>query len=98
MHSSCADILTALDVTIILVFSKGSDWLQARALQFGRHHNYRKYTETAHGLCPEIPIRQPSLEISPLWFPLIGKEINCYLGWVSCFYHVVFCVVPYFHR
>lgn len=47
---------------------------------FGPHHTGRKYTETAHVLCSETPIRQPSLEISPLWFPLIGKEINCYLG------------------
>jgi len=57
--------------------------------QFGPHHAYRKYTETAHVLCSETPIRQPSLEISPLWFPLIGKEINCYLGQVSRFYHVM---------
>jgi len=90
MHSSCADILTVLDVTITLVFFfKGSDWLQTRLLQFGPHHTYRKYTEMAHVLCSETPIRQLSFEISPLWFPLIGKEINCYLGQVSCFYHVM---------
>jgi hypothetical protein len=81
MYSSCADILTVLDVTITLVFFfKGSDWLQTRVLQFGPHHTYRKYIETAHVLCSVTPIRQPSLEISPLWFPLIRKEINCYLG------------------
>lgn len=45
MHSSCADILTVLDVTITLVFFfKGSDWLQTRLLQFEPHHTQKWLT------------------------------------------------------
>ena len=44
-------------------------------------------------LCCSNPINNPSLEISPIWFPLIGKEFKCDLTWVFCFLSVMLCYV-----
>jgi hypothetical protein len=35
---------------------------------------YRKYKEAANVACIMKPIHQPSLEISPIWIPLICEE------------------------
>jgi hypothetical protein len=36
----------------------------------------RKYKEAAHMACITNPISQPSLEISPIWIPLIREEVG----------------------
>jgi hypothetical protein len=50
-----------------------TEWLQAGILHFKPNHTYRKYKETAHMFHSDNPISQPSLEISPAWFPVIRK-------------------------
>jgi hypothetical protein len=39
---------------------------------------YRKYKESAHVSLLEHPISQPSLDISPIWTPIIASEVNNY--------------------
>jgi hypothetical protein len=48
-------------------------WTQAEILQFESYSIYRRYKETARKLRSDNPISQSNLQISPLWFPLIGK-------------------------
>jgi hypothetical protein len=36
----------------------------------------RKYKEAAHMACFIGPISQPSLDISPIWIPIISNEVN----------------------
>jgi hypothetical protein len=35
-----------------------------------------KYKEAANMLCSDNPFSQTSLEISPIWLPLMEKELN----------------------
>jgi len=51
-------------------------WNEAKILQIERNSRSRKYKESALMACMNNPISQPSLEISPIWIPLIKKEIN----------------------
>jgi hypothetical protein len=37
---------------------------------------YRKYEESAHMLLLVNPISEPSLDISPIWIPVISEEIG----------------------
>jgi len=37
---------------------------------------YRKYKKLAHMACLTHLISQSSLEVSPIWIPLISKEIS----------------------
>jgi hypothetical protein len=49
-------------------------WDDARSLEIESNGRYRKYKESAHMTCSTNPISQPSLDISPIWIPLINKE------------------------
>jgi hypothetical protein len=45
-------------------------------LDIESHSKYRKYKEAAHMACSIDPISQPSLDISPIWIPIISNEVN----------------------
>jgi hypothetical protein len=49
-------------------------WDEARILEI--ESRYRKYKESAHMACSTDPISQPSLEISPIWIPLVSKDVS----------------------
>jgi hypothetical protein len=49
---------------------------EARVLEIESNSTYRKYKESAHMACLTNPISQPSLDISPLWIPLISKDVS----------------------
>jgi hypothetical protein len=51
-------------------------WDEARVLDIESHRKYRKYKEAAHMACYIDPISQPSLDISPIWIPIINNEAN----------------------
>jgi hypothetical protein len=45
-------------------------------LQIEPNTTYRKYKETAHMSLLDHPISQPSLDISPIWTPVITAEVK----------------------
>jgi len=45
----------------------------ARSLETESDSKYRKCKESAHMACLTNPTSQPSLEISPIWIPLIRQ-------------------------
>jgi hypothetical protein len=47
-------------------------WDDAGVLEIESNSRYRKYKELAHMACLTNPISQPSLDISPIWIPLIS--------------------------
>ncbi|PNF24633.1 hypothetical protein B7P43_G00740 [Cryptotermes secundus] len=51
-------------------------WDEARILEVESNSRYRKYKESAHMTCSSNPISQPSLDISPIWIPLMNEEVN----------------------
>jgi hypothetical protein len=51
-------------------------WYEARILEIESNSRYRKYKESAHMACLTNPISQLSLDIPPLWIPLISKEVS----------------------
>jgi hypothetical protein len=51
-------------------------WDEARILEIESNSRYRKYKESAHMACLTNPISQPSLDISPIWIPLICDEVS----------------------
>jgi hypothetical protein len=51
-------------------------WNEARILDIKSHSKYKKYKEAAHMACSINPISQPSLDISPIWIPIISNEVN----------------------
>jgi hypothetical protein len=51
-------------------------WDEATILEIESNSRYGKYKESAHMACVTNPISQPSLDISPLWIPLISKEVS----------------------
>jgi hypothetical protein len=51
-------------------------WNQASVLEIEGNSRCRKYKESTHMACLINPISQPSLEISPIWIPLINQEVN----------------------
>jgi hypothetical protein len=51
-------------------------WKEAKVLQIESSYIWRKYKESAHIMCSTQPISQSSLEISPIWTPLISKEVS----------------------
>jgi predicted GIY-YIG superfamily endonuclease len=67
-------------------------WKEAKAAQIETNNICRKYKEAAHMACITNPISQLSLEISPIWIPLIQEEgcraVHCknpgLLGKVLC--------------
>jgi hypothetical protein len=52
------------------------DWDEARILEIESNTKYRKYKELAHMACLINPISQPSLDISPIWIPVISDEVT----------------------
>jgi hypothetical protein len=54
----------------------GIQWKEAKAVQIETNNICRKYKEAAHMACIMNPISQPSLEISPIWIPLIWEEVG----------------------
>jgi hypothetical protein len=53
-----------------------TDWSNTAILQYEPNSLYRKYKEAAYMLCGSSPTSQPSLDICPIWFPLINKELK----------------------
>jgi hypothetical protein len=51
-------------------------WDQARVLEVESYSRFKKYKESAHMACSTKPISQPSLDISPIWIPLISDEVT----------------------
>jgi hypothetical protein len=44
-------------------------------LQIEINSRYRKYEESVHMACLTTLISHPSLDISPIWIPLISNEV-----------------------
>jgi hypothetical protein len=59
---------------------KVNHWKQGdyKHLTAGRVYNsrFRKYKESAHMACSTTHISQPSLDISPIWIPLISDKVT----------------------
>jgi hypothetical protein len=51
-------------------------WEEAKGLQTEPNTTYRKYKESAHMSLVDHPISQPSLDISPVWTPVITAEVR----------------------
>jgi hypothetical protein len=51
-------------------------WDEARTLDIESHSKCRKHKEAAHMACSIDPIKQPSLDISPICIPIISNEVN----------------------
>jgi hypothetical protein len=51
-------------------------WKEAKVLQIEPNTTYRKYKESAHMSLIEHPISQSSLDISPIWTPIITAEVK----------------------
>jgi hypothetical protein len=51
-------------------------WVEARVLEIESNGGYRKYKESAHMVCSTNPISHPSLDISPIWIPLISNGVS----------------------
>jgi hypothetical protein len=51
---------------------------KAKVLQTETNTIYKKYRESAHMSLIDHPINQPSLDISPIWTPLITAEVKNY--------------------
>jgi hypothetical protein len=59
--------------------NEGGNWVggdDARVLEIASNSRCRKYKESAHMTCLTNPSSQPSLDISPIWIPLISNEIS----------------------
>jgi hypothetical protein len=55
-------------------------WDKARVLDIENNSRFRKYKESAHMACSTNLTSQPSLDISPIWIPLIGEEVSKSIG------------------
>jgi hypothetical protein len=51
-------------------------WNEAKVLQIEPNTTHRKYKESAHMFLIDNPISQPSLDISPIWTPVITAEVR----------------------
>jgi predicted GIY-YIG superfamily endonuclease len=51
-------------------------WNEAKVLQIEPNTAYRKYKESAHMSQLDHPISHPSLDISPIWTPVITAEVK----------------------
>jgi hypothetical protein len=49
------------------------DWINTTILQLEPNTIYRKHKEAAQMVCTDNLISQPSLDMCPIWFPLIDK-------------------------
>jgi hypothetical protein len=50
-------------------------WKEVKVLQIEPNATYRKYEKSAHMSLAAHPISQPSLDISPIWTPIIETEV-----------------------
>jgi hypothetical protein len=50
-------------------------WKEARVLHIKPNTTYRKYKESVHKSLLDHPISQSSLDISPIWTPVIAAEV-----------------------
>jgi hypothetical protein len=46
------------------------------AVQIEPNNTYRKYKEFTHMSLIDHPISQPSLDMSPIWIPVITAEVK----------------------
>jgi hypothetical protein len=51
-------------------------WKDAKVLQIERNTTYRKYKVSAHMSLVAHPMGQPSLDIFPIWTPIIAAEVR----------------------
>jgi hypothetical protein len=51
-------------------------WDETRILEIESNSRRRKYKESAKMACLKTPISQPSLDVSPIWIPLIIDEVT----------------------
>jgi hypothetical protein len=51
-------------------------WNEAKVLQIELHTTYRKYKKSSRMSLLDHPICQPSLDISPIWTPIITAEVR----------------------
>jgi hypothetical protein len=51
-------------------------WDEAQISEIESNSRYGKYKESAHMACLTNPISQPSLDISPIWIPLISSQVS----------------------
>jgi hypothetical protein len=51
-------------------------WDEAWILEIESNRRHRKYRESAHMACLRNPISQPSIDISPIWIPIIIDEVT----------------------
>jgi hypothetical protein len=72
-------------------------WKEVKVLQIEPNATYRKYKESVHMSLLDHPISQPSLDISPIWNPIISAEVKYYNS-IQCRLSgkiVSFMLVPY---
>jgi hypothetical protein len=51
-------------------------WNEGKVLQIVPNTTYRKHKEFAHVSLVEHSISQPSLDISPIWNPIIAAQVR----------------------
>jgi hypothetical protein len=51
-------------------------WNEAKVLQIEPNITYSKYKESAHMSLQDRPISEPSVDISPIWTPVITAEVK----------------------
>jgi hypothetical protein len=51
-------------------------WKEAEVLQIELNTTYRKYKESAHMSLAAHPFSHPSLDISPIWTPIMEAEVR----------------------
>jgi hypothetical protein len=67
--------------SIVLSLSKNTDllcWNEAKFFQIEPNSAYGKYKKSAHMSLIDHPISQRSLDISPIWAPVITAEVKNY--------------------
>ena len=52
------------------------DWNQTEVLELEPNTIYRNYKDATHMSCMYNPISQSSLALSPMWLPLVKKELK----------------------
>jgi len=51
-------------------------WIEAKILQLQANPVHRKHKAPANVPCSDKPLSQPCWEISPIWFPIISRELE----------------------
>jgi hypothetical protein len=51
-------------------------WKEEKVLQIEPNSTYRKYKESSHISLLDHPISQPSLDISPIWTPILTAKVR----------------------